>query len=568
MGDNVSFSDDSIKIRITADGERTISISCNEELSRFEIDAPESGLYIRGENIPTKRRVAELLNVASYNGMPVSGAADGDTLGGKGRGKIREVTVFRDADKTEVWEGMRAQISGNLITVYVPHDAKDKDIKALSLSVLVDGGEFDSSEPFDLTSSRLIDVTDPSGETRTYRISAERERLGIPILEIYTEDGSSITSKEVYKTAVMRLDGKEYSLRIKGRGNSSWTMFPKKSYRIKLDSKAELCGMTADKDWCLISNYVDPSLIRNKVASDMGKVMKALPFTPGYEFVDLFVNGRYLGVYMLSENIENDEDRVDLGGGRVTGENGEILDMSFLIEIGWNFWSDNIYGKDFFDSEYALRMYIKEPEVSYAYNNEFMYVHDYIMAAERAIVKGEGYEEYIDVDSWVDWFIVTEFTNNTECAGFYRSLYMYKPLGGKLTAGPIWDSDMAFGNFTEDIYGYDGWASVDFTYYDLSDNWMKFLTKDEKFMSRVRERWEEMKEDLLETALSSVDNCASQIRASQKYNFLMWPEVLKTQIGMSRASILGFKDWEQHIDYIKEFIQMRYDWIDKKLNTN
>lgn len=563
MEDNVTFADDNVKICITAEGERLISIYGDKPISCFEIDAPESALYMSGSNIPTVREVAEALNVAMYNTLSVSGKANGDTLGGKGRSTVSEVTVYRDKAKTKVWEGMYAQINGNLITVYVPLDAKDKDVEALCLSVTAEGGECDISETMDLTSPKLIDVTDSSGEIRTYRISAERARLGIPILEIRVNDGSDIDSKEEYKAAVMRLDGREYTLRIKGRGNASWRIFPKHSYRIKLDSKAGLCGMTADKDWCLISGYADPSLIRNKVSSEMAQIMTGLPFTPEHEFVDLFVNGEYLGVYLLAEKIEDDEDRVPLGE-RVTDEDGTIVDMGFLIEFGWDFSGTNVYGRDYFSTTYCKYMYIKEPKITKAYNDEFKYVQNYLKAAESAVIAGEGYEEYIDVDSWVDWFIVNELTNNTECC-FYRSLYIYKPVGGKLTAGPIWDYDMAFGNHTGDIYNYNGWASVDFTYYVMFDNWMKFLTKDEKFMSLVRERWAEKKEELMETAFSTIDESARKIEQSQVYNFLKWPKILGHTVGVSRTSP-RFATWEEQVDYIKEFLEMRYEWMDKKLS--
>lgn len=559
----VIFANDDVKIRITTEGVHRISIFGDIPLSCFEIDAPESTLYLDSSDIPLIRQVAETQNVMMYNGVSVAGAADGDTLGGTGRGTVSEVTLYYDEAKTEVWDGMYSRISGNLITVYIPHDADDKDFEALSLSITADNDECDMSGTFDLTSPKLIDVTDSSGGIRIYRITAERARLEIPILEIYTDDGSKINSKEVYKTAVMKLDDEEFTLRIKGRGNASWNSFPKHSYRIKLDSKADLCGMTADRDWCLIGNYADPSLLRNKVASDMAKIMTALPFTPGYESVDLFINGEYLGVYMLSEKIEDDEDRVPLGE-RVTDENGKILDMGFLIEFGWDYSSENVYGRDYFDTSYCKRMYIKEPEIDKAYNAEYKYVNNYIKAAEKAVIAGKGYEEYLDVDSWVDWFIVNELTNNTECA-FYRSLYMYKPVGGKLTAGPIWDYDMAFGNHLNDIKGYDGWASVDFTYHYMSDNWMKFLIKDESFMSRVRARWAEMKEALMETAFSSIAEGAEEIKESQAYNFLVWPKVLRSRIGLSRASTLGFKTWQEHVDYIGEFLQMRYEWMDEKL---
>lgn len=561
---SVDWMYDHVKIRIDAEGEHTISVVGNEPISRFGINAPGSDLIFEGGDIPFISEVAETQNVASYNGSPTAGAADGDTLGGAGSAKIESVTLYTGKKKTDKWEGAYSEVNGNLVTLFVPHDVSDSDMTSLSVAVDADGGSCELSGTVDLSSPKLIDVSDASGRKRTYRLSVERIRLGIPILSLYTDDGTDITSKLEYKTGRMAIDGKEYTLSVRGRGNASWRMFPKHSYRIKLDSKAKLCGMTADRDWCLIGNYADPSLLRNKVASDMASIMSGLPFTPQYRSVDLFINGEYLGIFMLSEKIEDDEDRVPLGE-RVTDEDGNIVDMGFLIEFGWDYESENVYAKDYFDTSYCKRMYIKEPKITKKRNAEFKYINSYVKAAENAIIEGAGYEEYIDVDSWVDWFIVNELTNCTECA-FYRSLYMYKPVGGKLTAGPIWDYDMAFGNNLSDIRGYDGWASVDFTYEYLYDNWMKFLIKDGNFMSRVRARWAEMKGPLMETASASIESGAAEIASSTIYNFKVWPRVLKQQIGLARATTLKMKTWEEQVDYIGKFLRDRYEWMDSKLS--
>ena len=553
------------RICIYSDSECEISISSNENISRFVIDAPLATLTYTGGDVPFLREIAYGHNVAVFNGSPLAGAADGDTLGGPGHCALDDVILYTGSKRTDEWDGSYSVVNGNLVTLYVPHDVSDRDMRSLYIGVDARGGSYISDGgAVDLSSPKLIDIADENGRTRTYRLSAERARLDIPVLSIYTDDGSDIDSKEFYKTGRMELDGETYTLSVKGRGNASWNTFPKHSYRLKLDSKAKLCSMTANRDWVLIGNYVDPSLLRNKVASDMTRIMDGLPFTPEQHSVDLFINGEYMGVFLLSEKIENDKGRVPLGE-RITDDDGKIVDMGFLIEFGWDYASENVYGKDYFDTSYCKRMYIKEPEIAKAKNDEYQYVYNYVKAAENAIVKGSGYEDYIDVDSWVDWFIVNELSYNAECA-FYRSLYMYKPVGGKLTAGPIWDYDMAFGNNLIDKSDYTGWCAVDYVNQYMYDNWMKFLTKDEAFMSRVRARWAEMKERLRDTALSSLKESAAEIERSQEYNFAIWPKVLKYQIGMSRASTLGLKTWRAHVDYIAEFIDMRYAWMDNALS--
>ncbi len=568
LGD-VSWENDGARIRIITADEGAVSVTGNEPLSRFEIDAPRCGLSFTGGDIPFLYEVAETQNVASYNGTPTASAADGDTLGGTGTAKAESVTLYADAARKTVVTDAYSEVAGNLITLYVPPTVSDADMKHLSLTVSAPGGVCSLPDSLDLSSPALVDVTDEHGEARTYRITVRRRDLGIPTVSIYTDDGGGITSKFEYVHGYMILDGKRYELNIKGRGNSSWSKFPKHPYRLKLDEKAPLCGMTADRDWVLIGSYADPSLMRYRISFDMAASMSNLHYTPHYCHVDLFLNGEYQGSYLLTEKIEDDSDRIPLGNGDdgrgVVDENGKITDLGFLIEFGWNFDSENIWSKDFFNTAYAKCMYIKAPELTYPFSPEYQYIYSYVSSAEQAIVRGAGYEEYIDVDSFVDWFIVNELANCTECS-FYRSFYMYKTVGGKLCAGPVWDYDMAFGNSGDDIPGYNGWASVDFVSKELYTNWMAFLTKDEKFMSRVRARWAEVKEDLLETALAAVEDGREKLALSAEYNFRVWPEALRYSVGRAKATMLGIRTWDGQLDYIESFLQMRYAWIDKKLS--
>lgn len=558
------FSDDDVKIRIEAEGVHTVDITCDEPVSRFEIDAPESALRYSGGNIPFIKEVAEMQNVASYNGTSVKGAADGDTLGGTGRATAYSATLFRDKRMTKEWDGSYASIEGNLITVYVPHDATDDDFGSLSILITSSDGKCDIPSEIDLTSPALIDVVDGEGRARTYRLTAKRANYGIPLLELYTDDGKDIKSKNTYKTGTMRLDGVEYALSVKGRGNTSWHTFPKKSYRLKLDEKSKLLGMSSDRDWCLIGNYVDPSLLRNIVASDMAKTMSALKFTPSYRSVDLFINGEYKGVYMLSEKIEVAKDKVDLGD-PILNEDGSVADFGFFLEFGLDLSNPGTYGKDWFNTDYCKHVYIKDPDPATNSSADYKAIYNYVRAAEAAVVSGKGYEDYLDLDSWVDWFIVNELTNNTE-SSMFRSFFMYKPAGGKLTVGPIWDFDLAFGNHTADIPSYKGWASVDFIHGDMNDNWMMFLTKDEKFMSLVRARWAEMKETLMDAARASVEKGAAELETAQENNFKVWDAVLTSRIPLAKSTRLGFKTWKEHVDYILDFLDKRYAWMDSKLS--
>ena len=564
---NINWAEDA-KISIYTNERRSISVACDENYTRFDIDAPFSALTWSGGDMPFSYEAAQRFNVASYNGAGTAGMAGGDTLGGVGAAKLDGIILYRDKKKTKVADDAYCELAGNTATLYIPHDFTDDDIVSAYIDAKI-SGDFSgvsiagTSGAVDLSAPVLITVTDEVGDERTYRLSARRAEYGCPVVRIYTEDEAEITSKTEYVRAVMIIDGEEYPLGIKGRGNASWTQFPKHSYRLKLDDKAKLFGMSADRDWCISGNYGDPSLIRNCVAEAMAKTMSGLEYTPSYQPVDLFLNGEYIGVFLFSDKIEESSDKVNLGD-TVINDDGKIEDMGFLIEFGWDYESENIWAKDYFDTLYCKRMYVKDPDIDSANNPEIKYIMNYIKAAERAITTGGNYEDYIDVNSWVDWFLVNELCNNTESV-FHRSLYIHKKAGGKLAAGPIWDYDMAFGNFASDIKNYDGWVSVDSTYEYIGENWMDFLLSDPYFYSRVRARWAEMGELMREAALTALDAAADEIRISQIYNFKVWYKVPVSTIGMSTASRKHYGEWEPQIEYIRDFINIRYDWIDKKL---
>lgn len=539
-----------------------ISLATNENIGNFKIDAPRASLVWSGGDIPFSYEVARYLNVASFNGSDVTD--NGDKLGGLGTAEITGVSLYTGKSKAKLADAAYT-VEGNVITLYYPWNFDYSDIKNAYLDIISDGNcTSDTSHSFDLSEPLLVSVADESGNTRTYRLNAERRSYGIPILSIDTSTGKAVDTREEYIPSTMVLDGEAYSLGIKGRGNASWHTFPKRSYRLKLDEKAKLLGMPADRDWVLVSNYGDPSLIRNHIASDMAKRLDGLDFTATHVSVDLYINGEYLGVYAIAQKLESSKNKVNLGD-PITDESGKVTDLGFLIEFGWDYSSKNVYKKDYFDLDYAIRMYIKEPEITEKNNDTFKYIYNYVSAAEKAIVSGDGWQDYLDVDSWVDWFIINELCNNTESA-FHRSFFMYKSAGGKLSAGPIWDYDMAFGNFLCDLPKYNkGWVTVDSTYEYVYQNWMYFLLRDDYFVSCVKARWAEVGKTLYQTALESLDKNSADIKDAVVNNFKLWNEVQGHRVGLSRAS-MRCNTWEKQIEYIRNFLEVRYNWMDSKLS--
>lgn len=403
----------------------------------------------------------------------------------------------------------------------------------------------------DLTQSPILYIVDADGGIASYPVVARRQTFDIPTLFLTTDMGAEIASKYEYVSGNFTLDGTTYEISIRGRGNTSWRYFTQKSYLIKFDDRVSFFGMIPSEKWVLVSTFRDPSLIRNCVAMDIAACMDHLEYTPEQIPVDVYLNGEYLGIYTFSEKIDVDLQKINMfsGEGYQPPEDDGDMDLAFFLECGGDLMRPHIYGQEYFVTAHSPKMFFQYPVLDEPYTDEFYYVYNYMNELDRALVRGEGYEEYIDMDSWVDWFIVMELTNNTDSA-FWRSSFLYRRPGEKVMLGPVWDFDMAFGNFDYDNKSYAYWATAE-QVYDLAQNhYMSYLYQSDDFMQAVQERWDEVKEDLLATAMESIDRHAGMVAASRIYN----------------NHVRGTNSSEYQVNALRSFIQQRYDWIDMSLH--
>ncbi len=525
-------------------------------LGQLLIDAPYASLEVISTSLPMRDELFLYCNVAAYNGLEKDAP-----WGGVGSETLTGVTLLNSKTKTP-YEGVFLSVTGSLAEISFPLIVSEKDCTEASLIFTTSGGSKVSYDKIDLTGENIVTVLDAEDNERVYRLTGQRLSYHLPVMEIHTEGGEPIVEKNTYLHGTLTLDGVSYSMRIRGRGNASWMYFPKKAYRIKLDDKASLFSLPANKDWVLASNYPDKTMIRNCVAHTVAASLSGLEYTSTHFPVNLYLNGEYLGVYTFADKIEDGNGRLDLGNLTLSDKD---TDIGFLVEIGWDFDKENIYNQDYFDAEKVLRIFVKEPEIPRANTPEFLYLKYYILNAEKAIIQNDGWENYIDVDSWVDWLIVNELTFNTE-SSFYRSCYLWRPEGGKLHLGPVWDFDMAFGNHAGDLPGYDGWCTTETTYEHIYNNWMTILMGYPAFTDRLVERWNEVKDSLLATALDAVDKYSAMLDGSQQQNYLVWNN-LKTYVGMASVNPYVYDTYDKQVDYLRDFITSRWRYIDTRLNS-
>lgn len=424
----------------------------------------------------------------------------------------------------------------------------------------------------DLVKGAFCLVTDHNGWVKSYKLVIDRQVYQLPIVNITLADGVSVdkidrelTTKMTFSLDCSTVAGWEsvgnVSGTIRGRGNSTW-LWDKKPYKIKLDEKESLLGLDDNRDWILLANFADKSLIRNTLAYEMGRVLDDLVWSPHSYPVDLFVNGEYRGVYALGEHMEVANGRVDIEEGSADP------DTDYLLEIGGMAPTGDVNGVHYFHTDGRLVRFatFKSPDFETITDAQKTFITDYFQKAEDAIKKGEDYEEYIDVDSFVDWIILHELSYNLDSC-FRRSCFLVKEKGGKIRMGPVWDFDLAFGNFSRDNKNYDNWVTIGSNEEDayVQYNWCTYLLQDEEFCDRLAKRWDEVRDRLLTVAEETIDTYGALLNGgSQQENFAVW-KIWGTRAGYQSKWCMAANTYEKQLQYLKDFLQKRAAWMDKAI---
>lgn len=372
---------------------------------------------------------------------------------------------------------------------------------------------------------------------------------GLPV--VYVRTPSPINSKEQWTEACSiqiwnagKLNGSYADVQIKGRGNSTWS-YAKKPYAIKLDKKAEVLGMKKHKRWCLLANYLDHTCMRNAVAFEIARRMPGLDWTPSGHFVDLVFNGKFQGTYYLCEQIKVDENRVNITEIKPTDVSGNAVTGGYLFEL------DSYYDELFkFRTSYRyMPVQFKDPDEDIA-TEQLNYVRDYFNKVESILygyAAGDVFD-YIDIDSFVDWFLVNTLTGNRE-PQHPKSSYMNKDRGGKLKAGPVWDYDWA-------TFRPNGEGLI-----NASDMWYDALFRNPVFVQRMKERWKQCKADV-EQVERFIDETGDAIRESAEYNARLWP--LNSWDNVNEDGYLGFDD---AVARLKQAFRQKIELNDKAIQA-
>lgn len=386
---------------------------------------------------------------------------------------------------------------------------------------------------------------------------------GIAALYLNT-NGAAIANKIVYVSGTLKLVGNfkdvlfDGKTEVKGRGNSTWDM-PKKPYRIKLDKKASLLGMPESKNWVLLANYADKSLIRSELAFSLSRSI-GRPFTVESRYVELFLNGSYQGSYQLTQQVKEGPGLVDIEeqpDGTTTLPN---LAGGYLIEQDLFANGEPVY----FHTAKKMPFVIKYPDEDKINQQQKDYIKSHFQKLEDALYAENftdpinGYRKLFDVNSYIDYYIINEIIGNPDA---FRSTYLYKKRNDdKIYTGPIWDFDKAANNdnrLGDQVKGLMSDAAFE------PKIWFKRFMMDQSFRQRIRLRWNELKPKI-QVLPDAIAPLQKKLAVSQVRNFTRW-DILNKQ---SYLELQVSGSYQGEITYLKNFLTNHIAWLDTKFNSS
>jgi hypothetical protein len=375
--------------------------------------------------------------------------------------------------------------------------------------------------------------------------------------------------------SVSEYDG---AIGIEIRGGYSST-FPQKPYAVEtrdslgIKLNVSLLGMPSENDWILLTNYNDKSLVRQMLSFDLFRMMGH--YAPRALLCEVILNSSYQGIYVFTEKIKRDKNRVDIAELGPEENTGDALTGGYIIKVDYHNDSDS-WVSDYPPINYPRRRvyyvysYPKPDEITPA---QMTYIQNFIRATEGAVYGKRfddplsGYRKYLDVPSFIDYFILGEVSRNVDA--YKKSRFFFKDKdskGGLLHAGPVWDFDWAWKNINECIYSAtdgSGWSykTNDCNPDNNAPDWYIRLLQDADFTNQLIDRYSDLRSGFLDLSKINyyIDSLRTSVSEAQKRYFALYP-IDKNY--MAPEVDKPSKSYDEEIAKLKEWIRRRINWLD------
>lgn len=404
-------------------------------------------------------------------------------------------------------------------------------------------------------------ILDSNGKRIGETVDSQGNEMTLGEIEVFDNKNiNKITNDPEVKSSIL----------VKYRGNSS-VYFAKKGYLLKLidkdgnENKKEMIGMAEDNEWVLNGPYLDKTLMRNYIAYNIAGMI--MGYAPNVRFCELYLNNKYQGLYILCESISRSENRVN-----ISKYDPRMNDFSYIVCLDKNeidIKNISTFSEYAYISELDTGLKIVYPSKSMITEDIRNYIKSDFSKFERALYSYDfndpkkGYKNYIDVESFVDYYIFQEFMEiNDTC---YRSTYLHKEKGGKIVMGPVWDYNNCLNNYFTEL------NNEKMQYVDRL--WYSRLLKDEEFVDRVVNRYRELRKTVLKEdyLLNYIDNVRSYLGNSIDRNFEVWGFSFDSSNLNEREKLYpeerNIGSYDEAIKQLKNEIIKRGRWMDENIDT-
>ena len=479
----------------------------------------------------------------------------------------------------------------------------------LSSLVTVDGRELQRFASFEWEEGRTYSLSfETDGERRELRVRFETTS-DIPSVFITTRNNdmefvnNAKANIESGKILVIEPDGSaSYSGRLTfhGRGNSSFFLFDKKPFNVKLEKAGSLLGMKKDKDWVFLANAWDYSYMNNKLAFDIAE-KAGFRYVPQAEYADVWFNGEYWGLYLIAEKVEVDEERIDVTDLKLKNQRmnpgvdltlaepfdtgarrgvklesiPENITGGYLIERDYRLQPDyphRIMTPSYFETDAGTGFNIKSPE--YADEREVEYIANLTNELEQAILSedgtsptGKSWLDYIDLTSWIRSYMVAEIAYDTDKD--VTNAYYYKDtdaIDSKIYMGPVWDYDNRFGGHEND-------EDPEVLTKLAEEGWSQRLYDRKEFLEAVHAEWQRFFGNYLKNeALPMIDQWQKQIEKSVSLDLIRWPRgegypvQWPTDTQDQDIRFTQTYDFDAEVNHLKTWLKTRTTFLDRIWN--
>lgn len=367
-------------------------------------------------------------------------------------------------------------------------------------------------------------------------------------------------------------------IEVRGASSSGYPQTPyalETRNEIGMDTSVSLLGMPKESDWILLSNYNDRSLVRNTLAQHLFGAMGQ--YATRQQLCEVMLDSIYKGIYVFSEKIKRDKNRVDIKKADMDAIEGDSLTGGYILQQ--NYWDPSTSFQSNFSPidhpEFDIHFVYEYPKPDEITAAQKEYIAAFIDTLETALYSEDfanpdtGYRRYLDTKSFIDYFLINELSRNND--GFKKSVFFHKDRyseGGKLKAGPAWDFDWAWKNMWgcsifESINGA-GWAHHinDCPTDNYSCGYYIRLLQDSTFNAELRCTYEEYRQTIFDTTymFAYMDSVENLVQHAQERHFKKWP--LLGISGPAPEVLAVATTYPAELDTLKSWIVKRLEWLD------